>query len=283
MPDSMIQIAYIVSAILLVFGLKRLSTPSHAKNGLMLAGLGLAIAVVLTYVLKDLNNYVLMTFALLIGGTLGFLKAKNSINDDMPAISALFSGMGGATVTAIAIIPFIKLAPLADSAKYLALLGVLLGSISFSGSIVAYAKCKNWIKNTIDLPMHHWLNALVLVITLTFGVAIVLNGANFDINYLIVCLTLSLLLGALILLPIDNDDLPISYALLSSCSGFAVGCIGYALANPLIMIMGVLAGAIALTLGKQISDSRKRPLPSMIFGDEESIKAEKKNSTKTNS
>ncbi len=282
MPDSIIQIAFLISAVLLIFGLKKLSTPNHAKNGLMLAGLGLAIAVTFTYLLKDLSNYVLMTFALLIGGTLGFLKTKNTHNVDMPSTSALFSGMSGLAVTAITIIPFIKLEPLPDSAKYIALLGALLGSISFSGSVVANAKFKGWIKNTIDLPMHHWLNALILVITLTFGVAIVLNGTDFDINYLIVFLILAILLGVLILLPIDNDDLPISYALLTSCSGFAVGCLGYALENPLIMITGVLAGVIALTLGKQVSDSKKRPLPSMIFGDEESIKAQKKNKTNKN-
>ena len=278
MMPALIQIIYFIGAILLILGLKKMSTPNNAKTGLIWTAVGLIITILITFLHPQVNNYILMTLALLVGGVLAFLKAKKVNSAAMPQMSALFSGLGGAAVAAIVAVEFIKpepLADMADVAKYIALLGALLGSISFSGSLIAYAKHKGLIKNTIDLPLHHWLNALILVVTVTFGVAIVMNGDNFNINYLVIFSLLALILGLFILLPIDNDDLPITSALLTACSGFAIGCIGYALANPLVMIAGLLAGATALTLSKQISESKKRPLPSMIFGDEESTKTDK--------
>ncbi len=277
MPDIIIQLVYFFGAIFFILGFKKMSAPNTAKHGLLLAGVGVLITMLITFFHHDINtNYLLMSAALFIGAVLGFVKANKTDSESMPQSPALFSGFGGAAAAAIAAVEIIKLGPLTDIAKYAALLGALLGCICFSGSLVANAKLKGIIKDTINLPLHHWINALVLVVVVTFGVAIVLNGNNFEINYLVIFFILALILGVLILLPIDNDDLPITSALLIAFSGFAIGLVGYALASPAIMIVGFLAGSSALTISKQISNSKKRPLPSMIFGDEDSAKSELK-------
>lgn len=272
MPDYIIQIVYFVGAFLLIIGLKRMSIPENSRGGLAFAGLGLLLTVLITFFHSEVNShYLLMTVAILIGGTLAFINVKKSANSEIPKMTALYNGLGGGAVASIAALELITLDQVPDFVKYLAMLAALLGSISFSGSLIAFAKLKGLIRTTINLPMHQWLNALVFVIAATFGIAIVLNGDQYEMTSLVIFFVLSLALGILITLPLDNASLPISIALLNSFTGIGLGFIGYVLSNPAMMIAGFLVGATALTLTQLISKAKNRPISNALFGDDDKL------------
>jgi len=266
-PDYLIQIAYFIGAFLFILGLKKMRSPMTAKNGLVWAGLGMLLAVIITYFHHEVkSHYLWMTVAIFVGGTLAYISAKKAKMTEMPQMIALYNGLGGGAAAAIAAIELIKLEPMSDTVKYLAVAGALIGSVSFSGSLVASAKLQGLIKKPIRLPMHQWGNALILVLAVTFGIAIVLNGNQFEVTSLMLFFTLSLTFGILMTIPMGDADMPVLISLFNGLTGLAVGFEGYVLANPAMMIAGLLVAATGLKLTTSMGKVMNRPISSLLFG-----------------
>ena len=274
MPDippyvnqNIIQIIYFIGAFLFILGLKKMSSPVTAHKGLVWAGIGMLMSVLITYFHHEVqSHYLWMTVAIFVGGAIAFISAKKAAMTDMPQMIALYNGMGGGSAAAIAAVELIKLEPMPDLVKYLAVTGALIGSISFSGSLIAFAKLQGLIKSTIRFPMQQWVNALVFVVTLTFGIAIVLNGDQFEMTSLVLFFILALVFGLLMTIPIGGADMPVVISLFNAFTGLAVGFEGYVLSNPAMMIAGILVGAAGTMLTRLMAKAMNRPISNVLFG-----------------
>ena len=283
MPDMIIQAAYLVAVFLLIIGLKNMSTQATAQKGLAWAGVGMLIAVVITYFHHDVkNHYLWMTLAILVGGTIALISAKKAAMTDMPQMIALFNGMGGGAAAAIAAVELIKLEAMPDAARYLAILGALVGCVSLSGSFVAYAKLQGHIKGAIRFPFQHWINALILVISITFGLAIVLNGNQFEITSLILFYLLAIVFGVFMTIHFSANDMPIVISLFNTLTGLAVGFEGYVLSNPAMMIAGMFVAAAGIMLTKRMAKAMNRPISHVLLGDFVDINHDNKTMRSTN-
>jgi len=267
LPPYIIQIVYFIGAFLFILGLKKMSSPVTAHKGFIWAGIGMFMSVLITYFHHEVqSHYFWMTIAIFVGGALAFISAKKATMTDMPQMIALYNGMGGGSAAAIAAVELIKLEPMPDLVKYLAVTGALIGSISFSGSIIAFVKLQGLMKSTIRFPMQQWLNALVLVVTVTFGIAIVMNGDQFEITSLVLFFILALVFGLLMTIPIAGADMPVVISLFNAFTGLAVGFEGYVLSNPAMMIAGILVGAAGTMLTQLMAKAMNRPISNVLFG-----------------
>jgi len=272
MPADMTQIIYFVGVLLIIFGFKQMSTLISAKKGVIWSAIGLLITIIITYFNHEVkSHYLLMTIAIVIGGAIGFLCTRNATLTDTPKMVTLFNSMTGATVAAIASLILIKLTPMTDIARYLTVIAVLLGAISFSASKISYLKQHGKLK-IMRLPMHGWLNALLLVIAITFGIAIVLNGNQFEVSSLILLLIFAMIFGASISLPISTKDMPMALSLLIALTGLAISSVAYVISNPVMIVAGALTATTTLVLMRKISKSTNRSISSILLGEDNSAK-----------
>ncbi len=270
--QNITQIVYLVSALLFIFGLKKMTSTLTARKGLTYTVVGLVIAVLITFFHHQVNsNFLWMTIAMIVGAALAFYLSTGVKSTETPKMIALFTGLGGGTAAAIAAVELIKMGfPVetkpTDTAKVLAVSGALLGSVCFSSSLVTFAKLNGSIKGTINFPMQQWVNTFILVIAVTFGAAIVLNNYQLEVTQLILFFVLALLFGILLTIPMNQADMPIFIPLLNVFSGLAIGFVGYVLLNPAMMIAGLLVAAAGLKLTLSFAKSMNRSIPAVLFG-----------------
>ena len=267
MSNVIIETVYLIGVFLLVLGLKNMSSQATAQKGLTWAGIGMVLAVLITYFHHDVqSHYVWMTLAIILGGVIALISAKKAKMTDMPQMIALYNGMGGGAAAAIAAVELIKLEPMSDTVRCLAILGALVGCVSLSGSLAAYAKLQGHIKGSIRFPFQHWINALILVVSITFGLAIVLNGSQFEITSLILFYILALAFGVFMTIHFSANDLPIVISLFNTLTGLAVGFEGYVLSNTAMMIAGMFVAAAGVMLAKRMAIAINRPISQVLMG-----------------
>ena len=270
LSNNIMQIVYFAAALLFVFGLKKMSSPITARKGLGWASIAMLVAVVITLLHHEVkSNFTWMTIALFVGGVAAYSSAKKSELTSMPKMIALYNGLGAGAAAGIAAVQLLKLESLSqampDTVKFAAAAGALIACISFSGSIVAFLKLHGMLK-VIRFPMHQWGTTLALVIALTFGVAIVLNGDQFEVTSLIIFFILALTVGKLITIPLNNEDMPVLISLFNTLTGLAVGLGGYALSNLPMVVGGFLVAATGLTLTLSMGKALNRPISQLLFG-----------------
>ncbi len=266
MPDIIVQATYFLGALLFILGLKQMSSPVTARRGIVWAGVGMVLAVLVTYFHHEINqNYILMTVAIAIGGMIAYISGKKVAITAMPQMIALYNGMGGGAAAAIAAVVLIQQQPMSITVHTLTILGAFIGAVVFSGSLVVFAKLQGIIKGVIHFPMQQWINALVLVIALTFGLAMILNGIEYELNLLVTFFVLTLVFGVLMTLPIRDADMPVVISLYNALTGLAVGFEGYVLENPAMMIAGIVASSAGALLAWLIAKAKNRSIVSAIF------------------
>lgn len=270
-----VQAAYLLVAILFIFGLKAMSSPKTAATGIKWAGLGMAIATVVTFFLPHpggglqffgngkLLNLVLAVVAIVIGGSLAGWAGKVVKMTDMPQMVAVYNGMGGGAAALIAAVEFTAEQPPTGLHAVLAMLGAFIGSIAFSGSILAFAKLQGIMKKAVRWPMQNVGNVVHTLVTLALGIAIVIWGPNPWL--LIVFFAMSLILGFAIVSPIGGADMPVVISLLNAFTGLAVGLEGYVLNNPALIIAGIVVGAAGTLLTQLMAKAMNRPLTNILF------------------
>ncbi|WP_374492717.1 NAD(P)(+) transhydrogenase (Re/Si-specific) subunit beta [Zoogloea sp.] len=260
----LIDASYFVAAILFILGLKGMSSPVSARKGIVWAGVGMVLATVVTFLTPGMNNFALMVIAIALGGAVAWISGKKVAMTDMPQMVAIYNGMGGGAATAIAAVEFARGEMHGTVVTLLATLGALIGAVSFSGSVVAWAKLQGVMKKAFRLPAQNAVNILLALVTVAVGGAIVI-APTVDPLLVVAFFVLALVLGTVITLPIGGADMPVVISLFNAFTGLAVGFEGFVMGIPALIIAGIVVGAAGTLLTQLMAKAMNRPISNILF------------------
>jgi len=264
--ENIIDFVYLISAVLFMLGIKKLSSPATAKFGNKLSMAGMLVAIAATLASPDIFGYTMIIIAIAIGAAIGGYAAIKVEMTSMPEMVALFNGCGGAASALVAMAEFTgHTGAFANFTMITLLLSVIIGGLTFTGSIIAYTKLQGIISTRpITYPFQQVVNAGIVVLTVFLAYLVFQNPDNTFAFILIIILALGL--GVLAVIPIGGADMPVIVSLLNSYSGLAVSMTGFALNNNALIIVGSLVGASGLFLTKIMCDAMNRSLANVLFG-----------------
>jgi len=262
--DLLIQISYFVTAVLFILGLKRMSSPVTARSGILWAGAGMLVATVFTLAYPGITNYPLIGLAILVGGSLAWWSGKVVAVTNMPQMIALYNGMGGGAAAAIAAVELYR----GDTGNYavttLAVVGGIIGAVSFSGSAIAFGKLQGLINRSLRFSGQQVINLLLLIATLVVG-GMVAAHLNASPTFVTSFFVLALLLGITMTLPIGGADMPVVISLYNALTGLAVGFEGFVLNNAAMIIAGTVVGSAGTLLTQLMAKAMNRSLGNVLF------------------
>jgi len=275
------ELLYILAAALFIIGLKRLSSPATARSGNAMGAVGMLLAVIATLVAERILSPWAMIGGLAAGGAIGAVLAMRVQMTSMPQLVAVFNGFGGGASALVAGAEYLRTTE-ATPALDFAIIGVsvLIGALTFSGSVIAWAKLQEVMTGRpITYPGQKLVSGALLVVILLLGVDLVLVGsaptAETSIaagalggggGVLVALAVLSLVLGVLLVIPIGGADMPVVIALLNSYSGIAASATGFVLRNNMLIIAGALVGASGIILTRIMCQAMNRSLANVLFG-----------------
>ena len=268
MSENLTDFLYLVTIVTFILALRFLSSPKRARLGNQVGAAGMALAIAVTLA-QDLENYKWIVIAMAIGAAIGVLGARRVKMTAMPQMVALFNGVGGGAVALIALAEFHNLAPAAgrlDLNLSLAMIvSAIIGSISFAGSLIAFAKLQELIGGRpIVYPGQKLVNALVIATALGLAVAILVGPES---QWLLVgVIAASLTFGVLFVLPIGGADMPVVISLLNACTGLAASAAGFALHENVLIVSGALVGASGTLLTLLMGRAMNRSITNVLFG-----------------
>ncbi len=272
---GILEIAYLIGSVTFVLGLKMMGNAKTARRGNLIGAFGMTIAILGTIFLfsEELVPFklILIFAAIAIGSIIGWITAKKVEMTKMPELVSMFNGMGGACAALIGLIEFPhiinKMGPSHEGTGSLAFIiaGMVIGTISFSGSIIAYLKLAGKM-NTIRLPQYNIINNAILLGILIFSVLIVFNGVTFPIYIVWVLFAVAILYGILFTMPIGGADMPVVISLLNSFTGLAAAFGGFLYQNKPMLTGGILVGSAGTLLTLAMCKAMNRPLSNVIFG-----------------
>ena len=283
LPQVVIAAADLAAAFLFLYGLHRMSSPVTAPSGLFVAGIGMAVAVLASFLYAfdvgsaarpDLMvNIALALVALALGGGVAWWSGRTVAMTAMPQMVAIYNGMGGGAAGAIAAVELYGNKAQGMTALAVTLLGALIGAVSLSGSLIAWAKLDGVINKPVRVKGQQVFNGLVLIATVVVGGFIV--GAGQDGSGLLALLTkpgwitvffgCALVLGILMTLPIGGADMPVVISIFNAFTGLAVGLEGFVLQNPALMIAGMVVGAAGMLLTLLMAKAMNRSVSNVVF------------------
>ncbi|TVP65739.1 MAG: NAD(P)(+) transhydrogenase (Re/Si-specific) subunit beta [Nodularia sp. (in: Bacteria)] len=264
-----IQLTYLVAASLFILGLKKLGSPATARNGNVIAAVGMLLAIVATLLDQQVLNYQMILVGLAIGAGIGAIAAYKVQMTEMPQMVGLLNGLGGAASALIAVAEFWRLIeasqPIPLDVNISILLDVLIGGVTLTGSFIAFAKLQGLISGSpIKLPLQQPLNLLLLVGYIVGSAYLIITPDSLPIFFGVV--GVSLVLGIMFVLPIGGGDMPVVISLLNSLSGIAAAAAGFVVMNNMLIIAGALVGASGLILTQIMCKAMNRSLFSVLFG-----------------
>ena len=263
-----IQLSYLVAVSLFFVGLKKLGSPATARNGNLLASAGMLIAIVATLLEKEVLNYEMILLGIVIGSIIGAIAAYKVEMTAMPQMVGLFNGLGGAASAMVAVGEFWRFLAAAQSpplpTTITALLGILISGITFTGSLIAFAKLQGIISGSpITFPLQQPFNALL------FGgfiiASVYLCVTPFNLPVFLALVGVSLILGIMFVIPIGGGDMPVVISLLNSFSGLAASAAGFVVMNNMLIIAGALVGASGIILTVIMCKGMNRSLTNVLF------------------
>jgi NAD(P) transhydrogenase subunit beta len=263
-----ITIAYLLAAVLFIVGLKQLSSPKGARNGNFIAALGMVVALGATVPLLHFTQagLVITGIGIVIGTIVGTVGARMVRMTAIPQMVALFNGVGGGAAALVAVAELMRFGahpPLAES--FPSVFSIVIGSVSFAGSAIAFAKLQELMTGTpITYPRQQVVNGLLAAAILVFAI-VVLAIASVPFAF-VPLMVLALVLGVAFVLPIGGADMPVVISLLNACTGLAVAATGFTLNNFALIVAGTLVGASGSLLTKLMSDAMGRSLGNVLFG-----------------
>ncbi len=263
-----IQLTYLVASALFFVGLKQLGSPATARKGNLVAAIAMLIAIVATLLDRQVLNYEMILVAIAIGSIIGAIAAQKVAMTAMPQMVGLFNGLGGAASALVAVGEFWHYfgstahAPL--SSTITVLLGVLIGGVTLTGSLIAFAKLQGLISGSpILFPAQQIVNATLLG---GFLVGSVYLAATAPSEPIFLALTaVSLILGVMFVIPIGGGDMPVVISLLNSFSGLAASAAGFVVSNNMLIIAGALVGASGIILTVIMCKGMNRSLTNVLF------------------
>ncbi len=265
----LINIAYLLSAALFILGLKRLSSPRTARNGNLLGASGMLIAVVVTLLHWEILSFLWIVVGVVLGSSVGLILARTVKMTAMPQMVALLNGFGGGASALVAGDEYLRfaageIAPALDVQATI-MLSVLIGAVTFSGSLIAFGKLQEIVSGrTVMLPGQRIWAAPVFAGTI--GLAVWLVAVDANLSWYLALNVIALLLGVLFVMPIGGADMPVVISLLNSYSGLAAAMTGFVLSNNVLIIAGALVGASGLILTQNMCDAMNRSLANVLFG-----------------
>ncbi len=269
MRADVIQLSYIAASLLFILGLRGMSSPRTARNGIVWAGVGMLVATAITFATPGMGNYVLMTLAMGIGGIVAWVAARRVQMTDMPQMVAVYNGMGGGAAAAIAAAELLRVHDPSTSVAVLGVTGALIGAVAFSGSMIAFAKLQGFIKRSLIFKGQNVVDLLVLAIAAALGVVVVLQhlgavGGSQQVA-LLAFFVAALAYGLMMTLPIGGADMPVVISLYNALTGLAVGLEGYVLGNAALIIAGTVVGAAGTLLTQLMARAMNRSLANVLF------------------
>ncbi len=269
----LVQLSYFVASVLFILGLKAMSSPVTARKGVLWAGAGMVLATVATFAHPKvgMDNLILMLIALAVGGAFAWYTAAKVQMTEMPQMVAVYNGLGGGAAGGIAAVSLLQgarsdagsvVAALGPEAATFGLLGAAIGSVAFSGSMVAWAKLDDRLKRSTLAENHQWWNIGLAVATVVLGLWVFNTGLGLPILLFFVA---ALALGVFITVPIGGADMPVVISLFNALTGLAVGFKGFLLGNPALIIAGTVVGAAGMLLTFLMAQAMNRSLVHIVF------------------
>ncbi len=293
---TFVEAIYFIAAVLFIWGLKRMSSPRTARTGIVWAGAGMAAAIIVTFFLPGMHNLPWMIGAIVVGVVLSWIVGRRVPMTAMPQMVALFNGMGGGAAAAIGAVELIKfnaallpvalvpdtfpiqteawargasvLPSLTPVELVLAFVGVLIGAVSFTGSLIAFAKLQGWMDRRFVFPLQRWVNLAIFVAAVVCGalaLAAGIEGHAFAWGLLIGFIVLSLVFGIAMTLPIGGADMPVVISMYNAFTGLAVAFEGFVLQNEAMIIAGMVVGAAGTLLTQLMAKAMNRSLGNVLF------------------
>lgn len=270
--NTLVQVVYFVVAVLFILGLKKMSSPVTARGGIVWAGIGMIAASLFAFlepgVLDYGSNVTLIVIAIAVGSAIAYVTAKRVQMTDMPQMIAIYNGMGGGAAAAIAGVELVKMAgghhQLDTTVQVLAVLGALIGAVSFSGSAIAFAKLQGLMNKTFRLPLHMVVNLALFVATLVAGGMIAFTG-DVSIGLVLAFFVMALIFGVLFTTPIGGADMPVVISLFNALTGLAVAFEGFVLGNAAMIIAGTVVGSAGTLLTQLMAKAMNRPISNILF------------------
>src|SRR3984885_2062694 len=280
-PQLTIGAIDLAAAFLFMYGLKRMSSPVTAPSGIFVAGLGMLVAVLASFLyVFDVSaaarpylavNIGLALIALVVGGGAAWWSGRKVAMTSMPQMVALYNGMGGGAAGAIAAVELFGNKTQGATQLVVTLIGALIGAVSLSGSLIAWAKLEGVIKKPLRVIGQQAFNGIVMLATLTVGgyiVFVTASGADSLIAIpQLICMFFgcALVFGVLMTLPIGGADMPVVISIYNAFTGLAVGLEGFVLQNPALMIAGMVVGAAGMLLTLLMAKAMNRSVANVLF------------------
>lgn len=280
--ELIIQLSYLLAAVLFILGLKQMSSPVTARRGIHWAGAGMVLATLVTFAAEEITgneqaatNVMLIIIAIALGGGYAWYTGKRVAMTDMPQMIAMYNGMGGGAAAAIAAVELLKAQAAVEAgtassmAGYLgadvailAILGAIIGTIAFSGSIIAWAKLDGRLNTSKLLPQQQLINLVLAVVLVGLAISVYLTGS---LNLIIAFFVLALVLGIFITVPVGGADMPVIISLFNALTGLAVAFEGYVLGNAAMIIAGTVVGSAGTLLTHLMAKAMNRSVASVFF------------------
>jgi len=273
----LIQASYFVAAVLLIMGIKRMSSPVTARSGIQWAGVGVLVAVIATFFHHGgpdrvlIENAALIFVAIALSTAAAWYSGKKVAMTDMPQMVALYNGMGGGSAAAIGASALLGAALSASpehaltltlTQKVLAVVGALIGAVSFTGSLIAFAKLQGWMDKTFRFNGQQAVNGLCFLAAVVLGAMVVFHMAP---HMIVLFFVFALLFGILMTLPIGGADMPVVISLYNAFTGLAVGFEGFVQQNVALIIAGTVVGAAGTLLTRLMAKAMNRSISNVLF------------------
>lgn len=288
----LIQASYFLAAVLFILGLKQMSSPVTARRGIQWAGAGMVLATLVTFLSPELidnpqalTNYGLIVLAIAIGGGYAWVTGKKVAMTDMPQMIAMYNGMGGGAAATIAAVELLKaqgevaaaqaagavgmpahpssiVEAMGTDITILAIVGAVIGTIAFSGSIIAWAKLDGRLNSNKLLPQQQLINLVLAFVLVGVAISVYFTG---DLMPIIAFFGIALVLGVFITVPVGGADMPVIISLFNALTGLAVGFEGYVLGNAAMIIAGTVVGSAGSLLTHLMAKAMNRSVGNVFF------------------
>lgn len=264
----LLSVIYLIATVTFVVGLKRLGHPDTAKSGNIIAALGMGLAILGTIFIHDIKVapiiYILIGVAIALGSIIGYLIAIKVEMTKMPELVSLFNGFGGASAALIGLVEFSK--HVEDSLQGITIIsGIIIGAITFSGSLVAWGKLNGSLKSVVKIPQYNIVNNVFFLGIIALAIYMIAYG-NHSTLFTYGVLIGGLVYGILFVLPIGGADMPVVISLLNSLTGIAAAITGILYDNMVMLVGGILVGSAGIILTVAMCKAMNRTLVSVIFG-----------------
>lgn len=268
--STVIEIAYLIASVLFIIGIKYLGKTKDARKGNVLSAVGMLIAIVATLLTIQVVTFLEIFICILIGSAIGLYYANKVAMTKIPEMVALFNGFGGLASFSVALSDyFLKSESAVESLDAVNLtsiiLSVLIGGVTFTGSMIAYLKLDGKVSGQpITFSGQHLLNLVLLIAFVAASVLVFIDPTN--LTFIFILVGISLLLGILTVIPIGGADMPVVISLLNSYSGMAACATGFILNNNVLIVAGSLVGASGIILTQIMCKAMNRSLTNVLLG-----------------